>query len=450
MHIKPPNLIIEEGDVWDDLYDMVVQAWQSGENKAIFEKNFDVETWSDDFIILGFSSISLSAFDAIIQRAYAQFGPELVNMILHSETVGSIASVMAWGDVIEYSKTNSREESTDQKGSETFFSPTTMSFAQEGSTQPTTPSPPSPRNRKQKDEDSDSEEGSSDDIKHDSASVNAITYPQWLTELHISALGKGIEIIFTKSYNIEDNSSSIFPAFTEWNNTAGITAAYHGCSLDNDSFVGTFQTFVANGVLAIGNRRRYYSVTPATYWTNSPQYACIWPTIKANLSNWRRIDHIPPPSLLIVVSEPNITSNGLETIVIPQVETLKATEVCPSYSSPLTSQQYVNACRNKEFATRRTHPDFPGIESSDFVLAPLPAHTISTMQNSYLGQCIHTHTAIPSISILTAATANAIDYMNRHIKKIIIFGWGQGTIGDTDNINFGTAGIKEGESTYRE
>ena len=142
--------------------------------------------------------------------------------------------------------------------------------------------------------------------------------------------------------------------------------------------------------------------------------------------------------------------NGLGTIIIPQVETLKATQVCHSYSPLLTSQQYVTSCRNGNIVTRTTHPDFREIESSDFILAPLPAHTIRTMENVYLGQAINTHSAISSISILTAATPNAIEYMNRNIKRIIILGWGEGTIGDTEQLNFGTAGIKEGETWYGE
>lgn len=127
LDIKPPNFSIQEGELWDDLFD--VQVWQS-ENKATFEKSVDIETWTDDFIILGFSSNALSAFHTIIQRAYISFGPELVNMILQYETVGNIASLMVWGDVMEYSRRNSAGEFTERKDSETSLSPTAASSLQ--------------------------------------------------------------------------------------------------------------------------------------------------------------------------------------------------------------------------------------------------------------------------------------------------------------------------------
>jgi len=127
LDIKPPNFSIQEGELWDDRFD--VQVWQS-ENKATFEKSVDIETWTDDFIILGFSSNALSAFHTIIQRAYISFGPELVNMILQYETVGNIASLMVWGDVMEYSRRNSAGEFTERKDSETSLSPTAASSLQ--------------------------------------------------------------------------------------------------------------------------------------------------------------------------------------------------------------------------------------------------------------------------------------------------------------------------------
>jgi len=39
--------------------------------------------------------------------------------------------------------------------------------------------------------------------------------------------------------------------------------------------------------------------------------------------------------------------------------------------------------------------------------------------------------------------------MNSKITKIIVLGWGKGSLGMTDRIEFGTAGIKDGETKWR-
>ena len=104
-------------------------------------------------------------------------------------------------------------------------------------------------------------------------------------------------------------------------------------------------------------------------------------------------------------------------------------------------------CRDRRNAIRQTHPDFPGIEASDLI-APLLHIQLELWKTQYLGHAINIQTTITSISILTAATPNAVEYLNSRIKKIVILGWGEGTLGDTEQVNYGTAGIKEGESSY--
>jgi hypothetical protein len=129
LEIKPRNFEIEEGELWDDLFDIIVQAWKR-DNKVIFQKPFDIHTWTDDFILLGFCSGALSAFHTILQKEYTSFGHEVVNMILEYETVGDIASLMVWGDVMEYSRRRSGGESSERKESKTSSSPTAASSVQ--------------------------------------------------------------------------------------------------------------------------------------------------------------------------------------------------------------------------------------------------------------------------------------------------------------------------------
>ena len=203
-------------------------------------------------------------------------------MILEYETVSDIASLMMWGDVMEYSRRHSGGESNERKESETSSSPTTVSSMQgSASTQGTSLSPSIPiRNNRERDQDDDSRKNPPDEYKIDYTD-DLIIYPEWLIQLNIAAQEKRIELVFSNSDIMQDASN--FQAFVEWGMTTEITSAYHGCAIEEDSFVDIFQSFIFNGVQARATRRGYYSVTAATYWTNSMQYARIWPITKANL-----------------------------------------------------------------------------------------------------------------------------------------------------------------------
>ena len=125
--------------------------------------------------------------------------------------------------------------------------------------------------------------------------------------------------------------------------------------------------------------------------------------------------------------------------VIRQNDTEMAREVPPSSSASLTCEQYVNATRNEKNKARVADSRMPLINTSDFIFATLPRHTISNNQLNRI-------TSINSTSILTCATTRAVSYVNSRITKIIILGWGDGRMGATNNVEFGTAGIKIGTS----
>jgi len=455
LNIKPTNWEIEEGELWDDMFDSMVQTWQR-DNKNIFDKDFNIDSWSDDFIMLGFNPIALSGFQAVLERLYNSFGREVVNFIMSYESVGEIASLMLWGEVYDYSKRHGEDTKEVEAGKKSTAASVTVGSSEspQGHGPGATSSSPSRTDQqRQRDDDEQPRRSPPGDEKPHSAK-ESLHYPQWLTELHLLAQEKSIELLFTNQDIMED-SNCAFARFVDWNSniTASTTPAYHGCAVPTDSFLDIFSSFITSGVQARGDRRGYYSVTRAAYWTNSVQYARIWPIMKSDLRGWKYMTSIPPPSILIVVSEPIVedmigNSTCLNTVVIPQQDIAKAAAVCHLFSPLLTSQQYVTKCRDRRNFARVGHPDFPGIESSDVIIAPLPAHTIRTMANSYLGNTINIQTLLTSVSILTAATDKAVGYMNRHITKIIILGWGEGCIGATEHIDFGTAGIREGEFEY--
>ena len=454
LDIKPTNWEIEEGELWDDMFDSMVQTWQR-DNKTIFDKDFDIDSWSDDFIMLGFNPIALSGFQAVLRHLYKSFGREVVNLIMSYESVGEIASLMLWGEVSDYSKRHNEGAKEVGPGKESTNTSVTVGTGEstQGQGAGATSPPTRADQHRQRDDDEQPGQNLPGSQKPDSAHESLI-YPPWLTRLHLLAQEKSIELLFTNRDIMEDSGHS-FAQFMDWssNITAATTPAYHGCAVPRDSFLDIFSSFIADGVQPRGDRRGYYSVTRATYWTNSVQYARIWPIMKSNLRGWRHLENLPQSSILIVVSEPAVAdligdSSNLKTVMIPQEDIAKAAAVCHSYSPLLTFQQYVTLCRDRRNFERVSHPDFPGIETSDVIIAPLPTHTIRTMANSYLGNAINIQTVITSVSILTAATGKAFDYMNSHIKRIVILGWGEGRIGATEKIDFGTAGIREGETDY--
>ena len=151
--------------------------------------------------------------------------------------------------------------------------------------------------------------------------------------------------------------------------------------------------------------------------------------MKSSLRGWRDLTELPPPNTLIVVSEPvtnDVTgASGIYTsAVIPQDNTEMAREVPPSSSASLTCEQYVNATRNEKNKARVADPRIPVINTSDFIIAPLPRHTISSMERAPIGNQLNSITPINATSILTCATTRAVSYMNSRITKIYHFGMG--------------------------
>jgi hypothetical protein len=272
-------------------------------------------------------------------------------------------------------------------------------------------------------------------------------------EFHRLAREHHIHLVFSDRDVMEGDGNSLSKPFVEWTQDISddTTPAYHGCYIPEGAIAHLIPSFIKEGVQMRGNRRGYYSVFPAVYYTNSIQYSHIWPVMKSDLSGWRYMNSLPPPSLLIVVSEPHVgdLQGKFSTTIIPQTETRVVAEATSSPSLSLTLDKYVNATKNKKNITRVKHPDFPIIDSCDFILAPLPAHTINVMRQSEIGHAMDEINAISSISILTAATSEAVQYMNSKITKIIVLGWGKGSLGMTDHIEFGTAGIKDGETKWR-
>lgn len=301
LDIKPTNWEIEEGELWDDMFDSVVQTWRR-DNQNILDKYFDIASWSDDFIKLGFSPIALSGFQAVLERLYTLFGREVVNLIMSYETVGEIASLMLWGEVYDYSKRYSEGTEDVDAGKKCTDASVTVGSSESTQGVGATSSPPT-RTDQHKQHDDDEQPSRNPPGSEKPDSVELSLYPTWLTRLHLLAQEKSIELLFTNR-DIMDDSTHAFAQFVDWDSNipAATTPTYHGCAVPNDSFVDLFSSFIADGVLARGDRRGYYSVTRAAYWTNSVQYARIWPIMKSNLREWRHIENVPPPSIL--VSEP--------------------------------------------------------------------------------------------------------------------------------------------------
>ena len=115
--ITPANWEIEDGELGDDLYDSIRQAWEK-KNKDIVEKLFNFETWTDDFISLGFHSHVLTEFQRVLDRLYANFGRDIVQQIMSYEKVGDIAGQLLEGEVDHYSRNQTNADNQDDSAPE--------------------------------------------------------------------------------------------------------------------------------------------------------------------------------------------------------------------------------------------------------------------------------------------------------------------------------------------
>ena len=110
--ITPANWEIEEGELGDDLDDSIRQAWGKN-NKDIVEKPFSFETWTDDFISLGFHSLVLTGFQRVLNRLCDYFGQDIIQLIMSYERVGDIAELLLQGEVDHYSRNQTNSDDQD-------------------------------------------------------------------------------------------------------------------------------------------------------------------------------------------------------------------------------------------------------------------------------------------------------------------------------------------------
>ena len=234
LRIRPSGWEYEEGEIWDDLYDSIWQTWEKN-HSDILEKRFDEESWTDDFVLLGFQAIVLDAFHHILSNLYLMFGREIVELVLSFESVGVIAGLMLKGEVYYYSEkwlavNEDRGEQSAQereKSQEACSSGETSATSLPGGPRSLPSSPKTPRLDRN---DRDSEEpdkvpsASSEPVDHDS-------YPKWVFDLHNMAQSKGIQLFF-----VNDIENLPFPHQQIWDeNLQGTTtSAYHGCDIPED------------------------------------------------------------------------------------------------------------------------------------------------------------------------------------------------------------------------
>lgn len=95
------NLEMEEGELWDDMQDSLMQVWK--QNKDIVENPFSFDSWTDDFVALEFHSIILGEFHGALHGLYDAFGRDIVQLIMRNEMVGDVAGSFVDGDVDYYS-----------------------------------------------------------------------------------------------------------------------------------------------------------------------------------------------------------------------------------------------------------------------------------------------------------------------------------------------------------
>jgi hypothetical protein len=88
-----------------------------------------------------------------------------------------------------------------------------------------------------------------------------------------------------------------------------------------------------------------------------------------------------------IASDPSVNvvrgqSGEFITTIIPQDRPNAAAQVLPSFSSSPTGEQYAAATKAPKTTESVSHEDFPSISTCDFIISPLPKHTMNVMQTS--------------------------------------------------------------------
>ena len=106
--IHPPNWEYG-GELWYDLHDVITQEWEAS-HRELVRKRFSVESWTEDFITLGFHSTVLFGVASVFRVLYEKFGVGIVDLILNYESVGDIAGLVLCDEVDYFSTQAAKKE----------------------------------------------------------------------------------------------------------------------------------------------------------------------------------------------------------------------------------------------------------------------------------------------------------------------------------------------------
>ena len=210
-----------------------------------------------------------------------------------------------------------------------------------------------------------------------------------------------------------------------------------------DNLYSTLDSFIGNGplirlVTTSVPKFSYLSRQPAVYYSTSLVYGRLWPKLKKEFADYRRIESIGTEYSLIAVSKtPGDVFNGkIDGVTcgrINQRDTNLAKNASSSVRPSLIFKQFAN--RNlshkpgSSTARKPIEKSDPSTAYAHIITSPLPLFEQDHLLGCDIDQALDSVTPIKDISMVAGCTFTGAKYLSAGVQHYIIYGFGHGAMG---------------------
>jgi hypothetical protein len=393
--VRPKDWKGNDDLLFDGLFDSVYSLWLQN-SRDVLHLAFRHDSWSSKFIDLGFSLSVISLIQKVLDELEACYSSAMVWNVLQLETVGTVATLVLWAEVmhhshkfIEYGKTkdadgdkidevessNGREDTPcpiqtmsntissgnddadlgggepveDEKGcgggpGEDDGNRGTEGYGGEGKDGGNGGAGGDGGEGEDGGKSNEDGEGESDSDDDDASDTTKRFV--FLRKIDQSAKDLGIVIHFLGNSGIEHDPSFI-PSFNILPEPASESnILFHGSGIVNGParLFSKLSSFLSYGPIIMEGdiptlKSSYLSTLPAVYYSSSLTYARLWPILKLGLSQYRLIDPIPQEVSLIAISRVSGTVLNGE---VPSVKTARISQDNRGLAAKASSSNYMS------------------------------------------------------------------------------------------------------------
>jgi hypothetical protein len=287
-----------------------------------------------------------------------------------------------------------------------------------------------------------------------------IPRPNWVNEVDQLAKEHNTKIVFVDVPQIplrmKPQIESNIGGFYRTTKLNGTVTIYHGCRVRDDlqDIEAKLRSFVRTGVdIDRGDVKGFLSNSRAVYYSNSIDYAFLWPVIQTRFAVYRRYTRttIPQIPVLIICQNINIEDTLPGSLKfscwrIPQENTRDAQIVSPTSFHNLTCQ-FVNENMNSSLSGIKRHSP-RGTTRNDFqiVTSPLPYFKISELESCPLRtEILNSGLKAKNFVVVAGCDRTAATYLASSTPRVIIVCYlGDGELGvGVDEGSWGTVGMSK-------